>query len=289
MLVCSLQSTPPLSVSSGQTFPLHSPSSPSLAGRDWTVTSLRKEEAKRGGAAFMGWGSGCGLCFASVLEVWLKVCRRNAPQMRIEANRLKCQWFWSDFQCARRAARSQMLTDYWLMVRQLGLTNIDTYVYPAQPSSVLLKAWLLIGQWRVDKPPWRAYALLMDDRYCPKHARLSDIEKPTVRFTVGYRGEPLIYSFDLREEKSHQQFCTFGRAAWRQRWFTSAWSFCGKMPAGPHKHWPVHRPEAGWRDNNRLSPPVSEPSSQVSRSNVTWKNVGCRCWWCEQHADEPFT
>lgn len=97
----------------------------------------------------------------------------------------------------------------------------------------------------------------------------------------------------LREEKSHAQFCTFdikdrcsSRAALWQRWFTSAWSFCGKVAAGPQKRWPVPRSEAGWRDDSRLSLLVSEPSSQEWCTIVTWKNVGCRCWVSDQHADE---
>lgn len=118
-------------------------------------------------------------------------------------------------------------------------------------------------------------------------------EKSTVQFAVSYPAKPLIYSCDLREEKSPVQFCTLSedrcsssRAVLCQRWFTSARSFCGKVAAGPQKHWPVHRSEAAWCDNSQLSLLVSEPSSQVPRSIVTWKNVGCRFWLSDQHADE---
>lgn len=182
------------------------------------------------------------------------------------------------------------------MVRQLGLTNIeaDTGVYPVQPSSVLLKAWLLIGQWRVDKLQWRAYVLLMDDRYCSMHPKLWDPwtlrnqQCCSLEATLESPSFPAVTS-----ERRSGHFCTWsedrcssGRALLCQCWLTSAQSFCGKVAAGPQKHWPIHRSEAGWGGNSQLSLLVSEPSSQAPRTIVTWKNVGWRCWFSDQHADE---
>lgn len=180
------------------------------------------------------------------------------------------------------------------MVGQLALTNIeaDTCVCSVQPSSVLLKAWLLIGQWRVDKLQWRAFLHLMDDRYCSMHPKLLDpwtFQNQQYSSLYVAQGGKTNCS-DLPEEKSHiysssapsMRMAAVAEGFLCQHWFP----FSGKVAAGPQSHWPVRRSEAGWCDNSRLSLFVSELSSQVSFSIVTWKNVGCRCRLADQHADE---
>lgn len=177
------------------------------------------------------------------------------------------------------------------MVGQLALTNIeaDTCVCSVQPSSVLLKAWVLIGHWRVDKLQWRAFVLLMDDRYCSMHPKLLDpwTFQNQQYSSLSVAGGGLTVLVSHRRKVTYSSAPSTRMAAvvegfWCQHWFP----FSGKVAAGPQSQWPVHRSEAGWCDNSCLSLFASEPSSQVSFSIVTWKNVGCRCRLADQHADE---
>lgn len=106
-----------------------------------------------------------------------------------------------------------------------------------------------------------------------------------------------IYSSDLSEEKSRGQLHLqqgqmqqSSRAA--ERFYANIGlpqleASVGRWQLAPQKHWPVHRSEAGWCDNSRLSPLVPEPSSQVWLApSSPEKNVGCGCWLSDLHADE---
>lgn len=58
------------------------------------------------------------------------------------------------------------------MVKQLPLTNIeaDTCVYPVPATGVLLKACVLIGQWRVDEPQQREFCASSGGQVLPNVA-----------------------------------------------------------------------------------------------------------------------
>lgn len=156
-----------------------------------------------------------------------------------------------------------------------------------QPSSVLLKAWLLIGQWRVDKLQWRAYVLLMDERYCSMHPKFLD------SWTLRNEQCSLLWvtlessSFTVLISKKRKVMCNTVTST---RTEAAAERFNANA-ALPQLEASVGRRQLAPRNTDpsidqRLSPFVSGPSSQVLCSIVTWKNVGCRCLLSDQHADE---
>lgn len=153
---------------------------------------------------------------------------------------------------------------------------------------------LLIGQWRVDKLQWRAYILLMDDRYCsinPQTIEPVNTEKSPVWFAVGDPGKSHLQSWPLWGERLRTVAPLTRTGAAAERLYAKT--------GLPQLEACVRR----WQ----LAPTNTDPCIDQRLVGVTTasflclsqslaakygapsspeKNVGCRCWLSDQHADE---
>lgn len=147
---------------------------------------------------------------------------------------------------------------------------------------------LLIGQWRVDKLQWRAYILLMDDRYCsinPQAIEPVNTEKSPFG-SLSVTLESHLHSWPLWGEKSGTVAPLTRTGLYAKTGLPQLEACVRRWQLAPTNTDPcIDQRLVGVTTASFLCLSQSL-AAKYSASSSPEKNVGCRCWLSDQHADE---